>query len=75
MTVHMYCTNIIDSIVYVPTASSTLLFLSSVVGSLQGSLVRIPPIWFGLAFLRIRLPCSDPTKDDLKSRVEFAGGT
>ena len=29
-----------DSSIYVPTASSTLLFLSSVVGSLQGSLVR-----------------------------------
>ena len=29
-----------DSSVYVPTASSTLLFFSSVVGSLQGSLVR-----------------------------------
>ena len=35
----------------------------------------IPPIWFGLAFLRIRLPCSGPTTDDLNSRVEFAGGT
>ena len=32
-----------DSSVYVPTASSTLLFLSSVVGSLQGSLVRQSP--------------------------------
>ena len=29
-----------DSSVYVPTASLILLFLSSVVGSLQGSLVR-----------------------------------
>ena len=35
----------------------------------------IPPIWFGLAFLRIRLPCSDPTTDDLNSMVELAGGT
>ena len=34
----MHCFN--DSSIYVPTASSTLLFLSSVVGSLQGSLVR-----------------------------------
>ena len=37
--------------------------------------ICIPPIWFGLAFLQIRLPCSDPTTDDLNSRVEFAGGT
>ena len=35
----------------------------------------IPPIWFGLAFLRIRLPCSDPTTDDFKSRVELVVGT
>ena len=36
---HSYTVNN-DSSIYVPTASSTLLFLSSVVGSLQGSLVR-----------------------------------
>ena len=35
----------------------------------------IPPIWFGLAFLRTRLPCSDPTTDDKNSRVELAVGT
>ena len=35
----------------------------------------IPPIWFGLALLRIRLPCSDTATDDLNSRVEFPGGT
>ena len=34
----LHCFN--DFTIYVPTASSTLLFLSSVVGSLQGSLVR-----------------------------------
>ena len=36
---------------------------------------HIPPIWFGLAFLRTRLPCSDPTTDDKNSRVELAEGT
>ena len=36
---------------------------------------NIPPIWFGLAFLRTRLPCSDPTTDDKNSRVELAVGT
>ena len=35
----------------------------------------IPPIWFGLAFLRTRLPCNDPTTDDKNSRVELAVGT
>ena len=38
-------------------------------------LPSIPPIWFGLAFLRTRLPCSDPTTDDKNSRVELAVGT
>ena len=41
----------------------------------QNNAMGIPAIWFGLAFLRIRLPYSDPTTDDLNSRVEFAGGT
>ena len=36
---------------------------------------NIPPVWFGLAFLRIRLPYCDTATNDLKSRVEFAGGT
>ena len=39
------------------------------------SLYAIPPIWFGLAFLQTRLPCSDPTTDDKNSRVELAVGT
>ena len=30
----------------------------------------ILPIWFGLAFLRIRIPCCDPTTNDLKCRVD-----
>ena len=56
---------------------------------LSRSLFDIPPIWFGLAFLRTRLPChspidvgfganvpcSDPTTDDKNSRVELAVGT
>ena len=30
----------------------------------------IPHFWFGLAFLRITLPCCDPMTNDLKSRVD-----
>ena len=45
--------------------------------ALEATVVKqgIPPIRFGVAFLRIRLPCSDPTRDDLNSGVEFAAGT
>ena len=41
----------------------------------HGGVISIPPIWFGLAFLRTRLPCSDPTTDDKNSRVELVVGT
>ncbi len=37
--------------------------------------ICIPPIWCGLAFLQIRLPCCDTTTNDLNCRVDFAKGT
>ena len=48
---------------------------SQLYSGLQSRAGSIPPIWFGLAFLRTRLPCSDPTTDDKNSRVELAVGT
>ena len=35
--------------------------------------IVIWPVWLG--WVRLALPRSDPTTDDLKSRDEFAGGT
>ena len=44
-------------------------------GSTVDVATPFPLIWFGLAFLRIRLPCSEPTTDDLNSMVALAVGT
>ena len=52
----------------------TLLYMDCFV-YIAAAAAAIPPIWFGLAFLRTRLPCSDPTTDDKNSRVELAVGT
>ena len=55
--------------------SSSLAAVRQELSGDEGDPLAIPPIWFGLAFLRTRLPCSDPTTDDKNSRVELVVGT